>query len=177
MVKRRRRESPTTEAELTVAKVPSTDVGGKVARIGPEVRRRLGLKIGDVVEIVGERKTFARLWPGVPWDAGRGLIRVDRYTRENAQTEIGALVRIGKAKAERADTVELSPVRPFRIKGADDILKAQLVGKALGRGDLIPLSVGVKTVPLKVTGLTPNVDCVIVSERTRVTLRDKPVSR
>lgn len=75
MVKTKRRESPTAGAELTVAKVPSTDVGGKVARIGPEMRRRLGLKIGDVVEIVGEGRTFARLWPGVPWDVGRGLIR------------------------------------------------------------------------------------------------------
>jgi hypothetical protein len=87
------------------------------------------------------------------------------------------LVRIRKAKAERADTVELSPVRPFRIKGADDIVKAQLVGKALGMGDLVPLSVMGKTVPLKVTGFTPKVDCVIASERTRVTLREKSVPR
>ncbi|MEM0076265.1 MAG: hypothetical protein QXY91_01585, partial [Thermoproteota archaeon] len=69
---------------LRVAEALSTDVGRGIARIDPLVAEQLDLKTGDAIEIVGKKRTFALVWPAHPKDTGKGLIRIDGYTRENA---------------------------------------------------------------------------------------------
>ena len=70
------------ERKLIVAEARTADVGRRIARIDPEVAKKLGLSSGDAVEISsGKVKTTVLNWPAHKEDTGKGLIRIDGYTR------------------------------------------------------------------------------------------------
>lgn len=64
---------------LTVAEAISVDAGRGIARIDPEVAEKLKISTGDAIEILGKRHTFALCLEAHPRDAGKGLLRIDKY--------------------------------------------------------------------------------------------------
>src|SRR5579872_6608032 len=89
--------------ELRVAEAQARDVGRGIARVDPQIIAKMDWTAGDALEIEGKRKTFALLWPGVSGDSGRGIIRVDGYTRNNAGVGIDDKVTIRKSDAKAAE--------------------------------------------------------------------------
>src|SRR5436309_13613357 len=68
---------------LKVAEVAEQrDVGRKIARIDPEIADRLNVSTGDALELssLGKKSTVLS-WPARESDRGKGLIRLDGYTR------------------------------------------------------------------------------------------------
>lgn len=88
---------------LRVAEARSRDVGRGIARLDPEAMEKLGLTPGDVVEISGKRRTVAICWPGYGEDAGKGIIRIDGYTRNNAGVSIDEKVTVRKVEAKKSN--------------------------------------------------------------------------
>jgi transitional endoplasmic reticulum ATPase len=60
------------------------DVGKGIARIDHDARSILGLSPNDIIEIVGKRRTVARYLPLESTDGIKGIIRMDEFTRDNA---------------------------------------------------------------------------------------------
>jgi len=116
---------------LRVAEARSRDVGRGIARIDPEIVEKLGLTPGDVVETSGKRKTVAICWPGYGEDAGKGIIRIDGYTRNNAGVSIDEKVTVRKIEAKKASKITLAPTEPLRIEGAEDYLAQLLEGRVV----------------------------------------------
>ena len=56
------------EVVLRVAEALRRDVGRGIARIDPKVLNEMGWETGDVVEIIGKRRTCALIWPARPED-------------------------------------------------------------------------------------------------------------
>ncbi|MBU2027535.1 MAG: hypothetical protein KJ814_07980, partial [Proteobacteria bacterium] len=54
-------ESMSNAMELKVAEIFIEDVGKGLARFDPDDVKTLGASLGDVVEIMGEKKTVARI--------------------------------------------------------------------------------------------------------------------
>ncbi len=52
-----------TPLKLKVAEALSKDVGRAMARMGPEDLERLGVAIGDLVEVAGKGRPYARPCP------------------------------------------------------------------------------------------------------------------
>ena len=69
------------QVTLRVAEAPQNLVGRGIAVVDPKVIDDQGWQSGDVVEITGTRTAYAKLWPGQTLEYGRGLIRVDGFTR------------------------------------------------------------------------------------------------
>ena len=69
---------------LRVAEAPPNLVGRGIAVLDPKVMEDQGWQSGDVVEIIGARKAYAKVWPGQTVEYGRGLIRIDGLTRNNS---------------------------------------------------------------------------------------------
>ena len=82
------------EEILKVAEARASDVGKGIARLDPQIERKLGLRSGDVIAIEGTKQTVAKVWPGYPEDAGKGIIRMDGVTRKNAGCSIDDKVKI-----------------------------------------------------------------------------------
>ena len=161
---------------LRVAEARSHDVGRGIARIDPEVARKLGLTSGDVVEISGKRKTVALCWAGYSEDAGKGIIRIDGYTRKNAGVGIDEKVTVRKIEAKKASKITLAPTEPLRIEGAEYYLAQLLEGRVVTIGDYIPIGIMGRKVDLVVTSVQPPAPAVIITADTQIVIGEKPTA-
>ena len=86
------------------------DVGKGLARFDPEDVKALGAALGDVVEVIGDQRTVARISGVFPEHVGQKLVQLDGYTRANAGVQIGGTVKLRKAVRQTATTIVLTPV-------------------------------------------------------------------
>ena len=163
-----------SQVSLRVAEAQSRDVGRGIARIDPKISSEIGLSAGDVVEIHGKKKTVAIYWPGYQEDFGKGTIRIDGYTRNNAGSGIDEKVDVKKVDAKEAKKITIAPTEPLRITGGEEYLKQILENRVISRGDLIPLGIMGRRINLMVTGFQPPAAAVMVVPSTQVVLSEKP---
>src|SRR3990172_735316 len=97
---------------LKVAEAMNKDVGRGIARIDPADIESLDAEIGDVVEIVGKRRTVARLMPTFKEERGKSRIQIDGLIRGNAQVSLDEKVTLRKVPWQPAEKVLLSPFTP-----------------------------------------------------------------
>ena len=148
----------------------------------------LGIKVGDIVQIDGNRKTVAKVLRGAPEDANRGIIRIDGSTRRNAGVSLDERVGIKKVTAKNAEKITFSPTEQLRLQGGEEYLKQVLEGRAIAKGDTITLNVmGNKgdtitlnvmgnKIDLVVTSFAPSGDAVLMASTTEVKVSDKPAA-
>jgi transitional endoplasmic reticulum ATPase len=103
-------ESLVSEVELKVAEVFIEDVGKGLARFDPDDVKALGAALGDIVEIIGEKNTVARISGIFPEHFGKKMVQIDGNTRENARVQIGGTVKIKKAPRKTATMIVLTPI-------------------------------------------------------------------
>ena len=159
---------------LRVAEADSRDVGRRIGRIDPKIAQELGLSTGDAIEISSaqRKRTTVLNWPAYQQDYGKGLIRIDGYTRNKLDVGINDTVDIRKVEAKEAQTVTLAPTEPLRIIGAEDYLSGVLEGQLVTRGDTIPLSIMGQRVDLVVISTAPS-GPVIISGSTQVNISEE----
>jgi transitional endoplasmic reticulum ATPase len=136
--------------------------------------KKLGLTPGDIVEISGKRKTVAICWPSYSEDAGKGIIRIDGYIRNNAGVSIDEKVTVRKIEAKKASKITLAPTEPLRIEGAEGYLAQLLEGRVVTRGDVIPIGIMGRKVDLVVTSIQPPAPAVIITVDTQIAIGEKP---
>ena len=159
---------------LRVAEADSRDVGRRIGRIDPKVVQELGLSSGDAIEISStqRKKTTVLNWPAYQQDYGKGLIRIDGYTRNKLDVGINETVDIKKVEAKEAQTVTLAPTEPLRIMGAEDYLAGILEGQLVTRGDTIPLKIMGQRIDLVVISTAPS-GPVIINSSTQVNVSEE----
>jgi transitional endoplasmic reticulum ATPase len=96
--------------KLKVAEARGKDVGRALARLDPSDIVKLGLEIGDVVELVGKRRTVAKAMPAYREDRGASCVQIDGMSRENAGVALDQIVEVRKVAAKTAAAVQLSPI-------------------------------------------------------------------
>jgi transitional endoplasmic reticulum ATPase len=99
---------------LRVAEALPKDVGRGLVRLDPQDLERLGVGIGDVVEIAGKRPTVARAMPAYVAQRGQGLIQMDGILRANAGAALDERVNVRRVEVQPARTVALAPVEALR---------------------------------------------------------------
>ncbi len=166
------------DPRLRVAETSSRLVGHGIAAIDPKVMEELGLSAGDVIEITGKgKKSHAVLWTGYPEDYGRGLIRVDGYTRNNLGIGIDDTVSIAAAQAKEAQEVVLAPTEQLSIEGLEEYLPEVLENHVLTKGDSLPLNIMGKKIDFVVEGTTPQGAAVVTLETSfRLGTMHKPLN-
>ena len=127
------------EINLKVAEAQQDDIDRNLVRIGTPQMNKIGVKLGDFVEIEGNRKTVAKVDRTHPGDLGLNIIRMDDTVRKNAKVSIGENVIIRKAEVYEADVVNLSPLSTFSIPGAENTIGRLLLGRAVSKGDIITI--------------------------------------
>ena len=126
--------------ELRVAPMTKrSEAGLGRARIDPATMFKMGLELGDSIEVVGKGSAALKVFKGSPEDAG--LIRIDGQTRTNAGVGVDDNVRIIVHKdPATAERITLAPNIPEdkRIsfgEGVKDIFMKSLLHRPLIAGN------------------------------------------
>ena len=164
------------EKAIKVAELKSGETGRGIARLDPELMDILGLKVGDIIQIDGTKKTVAKVLRGGPEDANLGTIRIDGSTRRNAGVSLDERVAIKKVVAKNAEKITFAPTEQLRLQGGEEYLKQVLEGRALAKGDTITLNVMGNKIDLVVTSFAPSGDAVLMASGTEVKVADKPAA-
>src|SRR6476469_5044372 len=127
-----------TSRRVQVASLPPADSGRGFARLPDKLMEELGLKEGDVIEIVGKRTTAARAIRPYGEDEGIDIIRLDGLQRANAGVGSAAFVEVRKAESKAATRVVFAPSQPnIRLQGTSDALQRTFAGRPLVEGDVV----------------------------------------
>ncbi len=174
------------DVQLKVAKAYPNDSGRGIARIDPDTLLKLHLSPGDIVEIAGKEVTAAKVWRADRQDWHEGTIRIDGFTRQNAGVGIGERVTVRKARVNEAMKVVLAPPEGvlYQLFGEmSESIKRQLLKRPVVQGDIVPIAsaashplmrVPGQAMPLFVVSTVPQ-EVVLITERTLLDIRDKPV--
>ncbi len=108
------------------------------ALIDESIMKKIGIKQGEYVEIVGTRSTGAIAVKGAAEDRGLEIIRIDGMLRHNAGTSIGEKVVLRKAAIKEAKSITIAPTDPnIKFMASGEIVKRNLLGRPVAKGDLI----------------------------------------
>ncbi len=166
----------TKEVELRVVEASHRELGRGKVKIDPLVMAKLGLNVGDVIEIIGKKRAAAVVWIANPTDRGMNVIRMDGITRRNAQVGIGDKVIIRKADVKPATLVKLAPVST-RLTLDDHFvnwIKKRIMDYPLCEGNIVQIPVLGQPISFIAVSVKPS-GVVIVTERTRLIVLERPV--
>ncbi len=164
----------TEDYTLKVGEARPSDVGRGIARVDQAVLYEAGWEAGDVLMIEGKKRTAALLMPGYPDDTGTGMIRIDGNIRRNAGMSIDDKVPVKVIRSAPAEKIVFAPTVPLRITGGEEYLRRYLEGRVLTKGDIIEIGVMGRKIELVATKISPSADAVIMTDRTRVEISEKP---
>src|SRR5215212_5856436 len=158
---------------LKVAEAEQRDVGRKIVRIDPEVCERLNRTSGDSLELSSlGKKTSVLNWPARESDRGKGLIRIDGYTRNKLDVGVNDSIEVRKVQSKYANSITFAPTEPLRIVGAEEYLGEYLNGQLMTKGDTIPISVMGQRIDLVVISTNPS-GPVIIGDSTKITVSEE----
>jgi hypothetical protein len=171
-------ETPMSVTRAVVGDARQRDVGKGVARISQRLMTELGVKAGDVIEIVGKKRTVAIAWPGYTEDQAQDLIRIDGFLRKNAQVVIKEAVLVIKAEVQDAKRVVLAPI-DMRINVDEDFtkfVKNRLMERAFVEGDATLIMLLGHVVPFDVFRTQPSGVPIRVGPATTFQILSEPLT-
>lgn len=160
---------------LRVAETNPKFVGRGMALVDPRVMEEMGLSTGDVTEIGGsKKKSYVLLWSSQSDDYGKGLIRIDGYTRNNIGVGIDDSVTIRKVAVKKAEQVVLAPTEELSIVGLEDHLPELLEGRVVAKGDVVPLNIMGRRIGFAVTNTFPSDTASLIDSNTEFIIGSVP---
>jgi len=175
------------EVQLEVAKAYPNDSGRGIARLDPDTLLHLKLSPGDIIEIEGADTTAAKVWRADRQDWNSDTVRIDGFTRQNADVGIGERVKIRKAEAKKAEKLVLAPPEEASVQFGSDaagMVKRQILKRPVVERDIVPVMSSTnhpfmrspgQAIPLIAVETDPE-DVVLITEDTEVELREEPIS-
>jgi transitional endoplasmic reticulum ATPase len=160
---------------LRVAETNPKFVGKGMALVDPRVMEEMGLSAGDVTEIgSSKKKSYVLLWSSQSDDYGKGLIRIDGYTRNNIGVGIDDSVTIRKVAVKKAEQVVLAPTEELSIVGLEDYLPELLEGRVVAKGDVVPLNIMGRRIGFAVTNTFPSDTASLIDSNTEFVIGSVP---
>ncbi|APE94765.1 CDC48 family AAA ATPase [Halodesulfurarchaeum formicicum] len=175
------------EVQLEVAKAYPNDSGRGIARLDPDTLLHLKLSPGDIIEIEGAEWTAAKVWRADRQDWNSDTVRIDGFTRQNADVGIGERVTIRKASTEPADRLVLAPPEDASVQFGSDaagMVKRQILKRPVVAHDIVPVMSSTnhpfmrspgQAIPLIAVETEPE-GTVLITEDTEVELREEPIA-
>jgi len=159
------------EIILKIVEASQRHVGKGIAVVDPKIVEDNNWEAGQIIELVGNRKSHVKLWPSSAEDYGTGIIKIDGITRQNIGSGIGEKISVKKVDAKQAEQVVISPIEKLSAEGLQEYMQANYIGHVLTTGDTLVATtqLGGKT-QLVVTNTTPVSKPVIVTEQTKFKL-------
>jgi len=149
-------EAVGTVLKLKVAEALGKDVGRGLARLDPADMAKLGVEVGDIVQIVGKRPTVGKVMPAYKDLRGQSRIQIDGLTRENSGTGLDQMVEVRKVVARPATRVVLSAIGMAPSERDLTYIGSLLDGLPVVQGDRIRATLfGTRAADFKVISTAP----------------------
>jgi transitional endoplasmic reticulum ATPase len=126
-----------TGLRLKVTEAMVKDVGRALARVDPADIAAIGAEVGDIVEIVGIRRTVCKLMAAFKDVRGGSRILIDNLSRANAGVALDDAVVVRKVVARPAERIVLSPTVDMPPDRDLEYMVARLDGLPVVEGDRI----------------------------------------
>lgn len=101
---------PVDTLTLKVSEALTRDVGRGIARLDPKDMAKLGVEVGDIIQVRGKKATATKVMPAFMEERGKDIIQIDGITRENAQIGLDEKAQVEKAEYKTAAVVALTPL-------------------------------------------------------------------
>jgi len=159
-------EKPTNEPlRLKVTEALGKDVGRALARMDPADIHALGIEIGDIVEIVGKRRTVCKVMPAYMDARGGARVQLDGLSRGNAGVALDDVVTVQKVDAQPAQRIVLSPAANGLSDRDLEYIGTRLDGLPVVMGDRVRGTlVGSRSVDFLVRETSPKGPVLIASQ-------------
>jgi transitional endoplasmic reticulum ATPase len=142
--------------KLKVVEALSKDVGRALARMDPKDMEKLGMAIGDFVEITGKRKAVCKAMPVYRELRGQSRIQLDGLSRENAGAGLDESVQLRPTSCQPAQRVVLAPVNITPSERDLEYIGSLLDGLPVLEGGRIRATLfGTRWADFKVESTTP----------------------
>ena len=173
---------------LKVAETFSKFVGRGIALIDPKTIEEYGLRTGDVVELTQEstsKKSYVLLWSSNSNDYGKGLIRIDGYTRENISVGIDDQITVQKVNVEKAEEIKMSPTVDLNIVGLENYMSEKLDGRVVAKDDVLLFNIMGKRIGFIIISTKPQNQALLINSHTKfklgttsdIPVQDKKIDR
>ena len=124
---------------LRVSEIAKGSAGRFMCRMDTSLLKKMKLKPGEIIEIIGKKNTAAILFPSS--DKQDDIIRLDGLTRRNAGVSLGEYVKVRKCEYKIANKVVLSLIQEdIKLSSNTKQIKLNLLNKPLKSGDFINVS-------------------------------------
>jgi transitional endoplasmic reticulum ATPase len=161
---------------LKVAETFSKFVGRGIALIDPRIIEEHNLATGDVLELTNEtssKKSYVLLWTSHPNDYGKGLIRIDGYTRENISVGIDDQINVQKVDVENAEEILMSPLEDLNIVGLEDYFSEKLDGRVVAKDDVILFNMMGRRIGFIIVSTKPQNKALLINSNTKFKIGSK----
>ncbi|HZL23335.1 MAG TPA: CDC48 family AAA ATPase [Nitrososphaeraceae archaeon] len=173
---------------LKIAETFSKFVGRGIALIDPKTIEEYGLRTGDVLELTHEstsKKSYVLLWSSNSNDYGKGLIRIDGYTRENISVGIDDQITVQKVNVEKAEEIEMSPTVDLNIVGLENYMSEKLDGRVVAKDDVLLFNIMGKRIGFIIISTKPQNQALLINSHTKfklgttsdIPVQDKKIDR
>lgn len=147
---------------LKVAEAMPKDLGRGLARLDPADLARLGVEVGEVIEIIGKRTTVAKAMPAYKEHRGQSRVQIDGVARENAGASLDQSIEVRKAQAQPARKIVLAPTSIIPAERDLKYIGGLLDGLPILAGDRVSAALfGNRSAEFKVTSTLPTGPVVI----------------
>jgi transitional endoplasmic reticulum ATPase len=158
-------KSKKSQISLKVEPAYTRDLYRGLARIDYDAMDKLGIQTNSTIEVIGSKKTVARVLPLYPSDDGMDMIRIDELTNENAGTEQGKIVQIRKIQVVPAIKILVTPAEPVP-QGTETYLRDYIKGHAIIKGQKLVIPYFREWFEFIVKSCTPSRRTVLFTEKT-----------
>jgi transitional endoplasmic reticulum ATPase len=142
--------------KFKVAEALPKDVGRAIARLDPRDIERLGVEVGDIIEVSGKRATVCRAMPAYKEMRGQGRIQLDGLSRINAKVGLDESVTLRRVSCPIADQIVVAPVNAKPEQGDLEYIAARMDGLPVVGGDRIRINLfGSRAIEFTVTDTKP----------------------
>ncbi len=152
---------------LRVVEAKHRDLGKRRARIDSNSMSRMRIEPGEIIELVGKRRTAVTAWPCDPEERETDIIRIDGQTRKNAGVGLNDLLSVHKAVSKSAKAIGLIPLGTSTVsfdKEFCEFVKNRLRGFPVMDGDEISVVILGNPMDFRVEKITPR--AIVKIERT-----------
>ncbi|UPV73895.1 CDC48 family AAA ATPase [Halorussus limi] len=175
-----------SDIQLQVKQAYANDTGQGVARLAPTVLEELQLTPGGFVTIEGSTTTVAKVQQTDFEDWNDETIRIDGFTRQNADVTLGDHVTVQKATLGAIRHIILAPTEEVHVPIGPNVaglIEHQLRNRPVSEDDLVPVDSSDQpfvqtpgeTLSLIALEIKPN-QTGKITEKTSITIRETPVT-
>ncbi|MFT6906505.1 MAG: transitional endoplasmic reticulum ATPase [Methylophagaceae bacterium] len=157
----------THEIKLKVVEALPKDIGRAYARLDPADMSKLGLSVGDIVQLTSKKGFgIAKIMPTYPDMRNQGIVQLDGLTRRNSGLSLDEKAAIQVIACKQATRITLIPTSIKPSARDLEYIGSLLDGLPVQKGDLVRVNLfGSRSTEFKVESTAP-VGAILINPTT-----------